>query len=196
MKALTALLALAVVALALAGCPGGGDGGTGQPAGTQTAQQGAKDMQDTPEIPDVPTPPAQQQGMGGTQMASNFDYTHADGRPAKLSDHLGQPVVINFWADWCPPCVAELPHFEEVWQEKGGQFDMVAIAVESAKDPQAFWAENGFTIPMATDVSGAQTYQVQGIPTTLFINKDGMLVDKIVGGIDKATFEAHLAKIL
>ena len=151
--------------------------------------------------------PVQKQGSG-TQatksaqltspenQAKDFEYTLFDGASHKLSDNFGQPLVVNFWADWCPPCVAELPHFEEVWKEKSGQFNIVAIAVKNAQNPQGFVKDQGFTMPFATDINGADTYGITGIPVTLFIAKDGSLVDQVVGGMDRATFESKLAQIL
>ena len=104
--------------------------------------------------------------------------------------------VVNFWADWCPPCVGELPEFQAVYTERGGQFEMLGIAADSSKDAEGFVKQNGYTWTFGRSPEGFAAYQVRGIPTTLFVNSQGFVVDQVVGGMDRATFEAKLAKIL
>jgi thiol-disulfide isomerase/thioredoxin len=128
----------------------------------------------------------------------DFAFTLFEGkREARLSDYVGQPVVLNFWADWCPPCVGELPEFNEVYAARKGQFVLLAVAVQSAQNPEQFVQQAGLKLDFAHDTgNGAELYGVQGIPTTLFIDRQGNIVDKVVGGMDKATFEEKLAAIL
>ena len=190
----TLTIALALAAMLLAGCP------APEPAGEATAGSAASATSNTQAPPVEATQPPDveipAQGATAANAATDFEYTMFDGTKHKLSDNFGKPTVVNFWADWCPPCVAELPHFEEVWQAKGSEFNLVAIAVDSAKDPQGFVSTKGFKMPFANDVNGAATYKVTGIPMTLFIDKDGSIAEQVVGGMDKATFELNLAKIL
>jgi peroxiredoxin len=131
-------------------------------------------------------------------MAQDFAMTLLDGNQVNLSDYRGRPVVLNFWADWCPPCRAELPDFQQVYSERPGQFVLLAVAVSSSGDPAPVAKEEGFTFDVAWDKggAGADLYGVRGIPMSLFIDRDGRIVDKVIGGMDKATFEASLAKIL
>jgi len=130
-------------------------------------------------------------------LAPDFSFTLFDGTTKHLSDYRGKPVVLNFWADWCPPCVGELPEFDAVYAQRRGQFVLLAVAVQSAKDPQGFVKQNGYKLDFATDSGGgADLYGVQGIPTSLFIDRKGRVVDQVVGGMDRAEFEQHLAGIL
>ncbi len=185
-------LVLALAALALAGCPASKPAdGTAADTPLAQGQPPAARTQTPAPATEIPQPSA-----ANVKPAQDFEYTMFDGTPHKLSDNFGKPTVVNFWADWCPPCVGELPHFEEAWQAKGGQFNLVAIAVSSAKDPRGYVAEQGYTMPFAVDGNGASTYSVTGIPVTLFIDRDGNVVEQVVGGMDKATFETNLAKIL
>jgi len=90
-----------------------------------------------------------------------------------------------------------LPHFNEVYAERRGQFVLLAVAVQSAEDPVGFAKQNGYDLEFAKDTGGgAKLYGVQGIPTTFFISRRGRIVSKVVGGMDKAEFEANLARIL
>jgi thiol-disulfide isomerase/thioredoxin len=190
------LIVLGTLAL-LTGCPP-------QKPAEQDATANGTTAADTPpptantQVPKVTPPevelPAQRANTGNP--ATDFEYLLFDGTSHKLSENFGKPTVVNFWADWCPPCVAELPHFEEAWKAKGTQFNLIAIAVKDAQKPREFVQQQGWTMPFAIDVSGAQTYGVTGIPMTLFIDKSGNIVEKVVGGMDKDTFEKNLARIL
>ena len=131
------------------------------------------------------------------QEPKDFSFTTFDGEEHTLASLLtGKPLVINFWADWCPPCVSELPHFDAMYKEHGDEFDLYAIAVQSAKDPAGFLKENGYSFPGAHDINGAEMYKVTGIPTTLFISDTGRIVEIRVGGMDEATFAEKLALIV
>jgi thiol-disulfide isomerase/thioredoxin len=117
-----------------------------------------------------------------------------------LSAQAGRPVVVNFWATWCPPCRAELPAFEEVYRnyrDKG----LVVVGVDVAESPEVvaqYVAEAGLTFPIALDVSGhaSELFRLQGMPTTLFVGRDGAIRDVIVGGpLSQATIESKVAEL-
>ena len=124
-------------------------------------------------------------------LAPDFTVYDIDGNEVKLSDYLGTPVVLNFWASWCPPCKAELPDFEEKYLAYGDevQFLMVNLAdgtretVENASD---FIAQEGYTFPVFYDSKSvaAIEYKVRSIPATYFIDADGCIADQAVGMLD------------
>jgi thiol-disulfide isomerase/thioredoxin len=124
-----------------------------------------------------------------------------DGGKFRLADHIGQPVVVNFWATWCPPCRAELPAFEQVYQshrEKG----LVIVGVDVAESPDEvaqFVTQARLTFPIALDTSGETTelYRIQGMPTTFFVGRDGKIKDTVIGGpLTKAAIESKVAELM
>lgn len=147
----------------------------------------------------------QQTASGGGQVASatggwgnapDFSYRTFDGRTGRLSDHYGKPVVVNFWAAWCPPCKQEMPHFEESFQQHAGGFELLAVAVDSGSDAAAYFAAQGFSYTGGMDIDGAGHYLGGAIPVTVFIDRQGNLVHKQKGMMTRDQFESHLAKIL
>lgn len=137
--------------------------------------------------------------------ASDFTIYDAEGNAVHLSDFAGGPVVINFWASWCPPCKAELPDFEAAYKnnEKNGgtvRFLMVDLTDgerETKETADAFLAENGYTFPVYYDLdySAAYTYGIRSIPMTLFVDADGYIADGYVGQINAQTLQEGLDKI-
>lgn len=131
---------------------------------------------------------------------ANFDFTGFDGKAGSLHGSLGQPLVVNFWAVWCGPCRDEFPGMQEVFTEKAGKFRMISVCVDKQMNPQEFVKAHGLTWEFAYDsegeLSGSKVYKITGIPRTLFIARDGTLVNDHTGSLTKAQFEAELASIL
>lgn len=140
---------------------------------------------------DAAKPPGPQWGN-----APDINYVTFDGRSARLSDHMGTPLVVNFWAAWCPPCIKEMPEFNAVFQEHGGAFDLVAIAVDKQNNPMAFFDSQAFAFTGAFGDRGILQYVTSGIPVTAFIDRDGNLVYKQTGQMTLKDFRKHLGKIL
>ena len=118
----------------------------------------------------------------------------------RLSDHEGSPVVINFWASWCPPCRQESPSFERLWrryQDTGIQFVGVDIQDE-VSDAEAYVREFGLTFPNGVDPDGAITvdYGVIGLPVTFFIGSSGIVEGRWVGAIPEDKLEEWVNTLL
>jgi thiol-disulfide isomerase/thioredoxin len=106
--------------------------------------------------------------------------------PLKLSDLKGKVVLLNFWATWCPPCREEIPSMMKLNSAMAGKpFQMVAVSIDEGGVPaiEAFFKESGFSLPVYTDTDGkaARTYGVTGVPETFVIDKNGILVKKVIG---------------
>ena len=150
---------------------------------------------------------APQETRAATEEAKTYapDFTAVDagGNDVSLSDFLGKPVVLNFWASWCGPCKSEMPEFNEAYLEQGEdiQFLMVNMtdgARETADTAMAFIAESGYSFPVLYDVNydAAITYGVSSLPTTYFIDAEGVLVAKAVGAINADTLQRGISMIL
>lgn len=111
----------------------------------------------------------------------------ANGAPLKLSDLKGKVVLLNFWATWCPPCREEIPSMMKLNSLMAGKpFQMVAVSIDEGGKPaiESFFKETGFSLPTYIDESGAsaKSYGVTGVPESFIIDKQGLLVKKIIGG--------------
>lgn len=142
-------------------------------------------------------------GAQGSTPAKNFVMTDADGNEMMLSDLFDKPVVLNFWASWCPPCRAEMPDFEEMYKQHGDRINFVFVNLvdgsrETKETAKAFIEEQGFTFPIYFDIygEGSEDYEIYYIPDTFFIDRHGDVVSYAVGGIDKDQMQAGIDKLL
>ncbi len=110
-----------------------------------------------------------------------------NGKTLKLSDLKGNVVLLNFWATWCPPCRAEIPTMMNLNSIMAGKpFQMVAISIDeggkSAID--SYFKQSGHFLPTYFDESGvsAKSYGITGVPESFIIDKQGILVKKVMGG--------------
>ena len=129
-------------------------------------------------------PPSPQIGFA----APDFTLDTLDGETIKLSELRGQPVLINLWASWCPPCRAEMPALDAVYR-KYREAGFVVLAVnatyqDSEADARAFAQNLGLTFPILLDRDGAtsQRYRLQALPTSYFVGRDGIIRDIVIGG--------------
>ena len=132
--------------------------------------------------------------------APDFELYDLEGNIHKLSDYKGDPVLLNFWATWCGPCRSEMPHLEEVYEEwEDNDLTFFAVNVgESSTDVTSFLDYFGFNMPVLLDSSRtvSRKYGVSGIPTTYFIDEDGIIQDRIVGAFpDRESVEKYVIKL-
>ncbi len=133
-------------------------------------------------------------------QAPNFTVQDTAGKQVALHDLVGKPVIVNFWASWCPPCKAEMPDFEAAYKEHGDtiQFMMVNMTDggrETVATAEQFIKGQGYTFPVYfdTEQEAAITYGVSAIPTTYFINAQGNLVAYAAGAISAQQLEQGIA---
>ena len=115
-------------------------------------------------------------GLNKNQIAPNFQLTTLDGQEVSLTDYRGQRVMLNFWATWCPPCRAEMPDMEQLYQDTAIEILAVNLTQteESEKQVREFVNEYELTFPilMDMDIDVAMLYQIQAIPTSIFLDAE------------------------
>lgn len=120
--------------------------------------------------------------------AMDFTVYDIDRNPVKLSDFFGKPILINFWATWCPPCKSELPDFDRVYADYGEDVVFMMVNMtdgsrDTVESASAFTADNGYSFPVYydCDLNAAYTYGASSIPMTVLIGADGNIVGGQVG---------------
>lgn len=119
----------------------------------------------------------------------------ADGAPVALGAYRGRPLVVNFWATWCGPCVEEMPAFQEVATDLDEQVAFLGVDTRDAPAPaERFVADLGITYDLAADPEGTlgAGVGVFGLPTTLFVDPDGTIVHRATAPLDAEQLRAAL----
>jgi peroxiredoxin len=127
--------------------------------------------------------------------APNFSLPGLDGQMVSLADYKGKVVLLNTWATWCPPCVEEMPSMEKLYQELQGEgFEILAVSIDEsgAQDVMPFMKKYKLSFPALIDSKGTikGLYQTTGVPESFIIDKDGILVEKVIGPRNWAIPEA------
>lgn len=137
------------------------------------------------------------------ETAPDFTVQDASDGEYSLSDFRGTPVVLNFWASYCSPCLAEMPLFQSAWEEYGDQVQFIIVNLtdgytETFANAMKVIEENGYTFPVFFDTmsQGAYAYSIYSIPKTFFIDADGVIVSQHLGMLTEATLEAGIQAIL
>lgn len=132
-------------------------------------------------------------------VAPDFILQDLNGNTIQLSDYRGQGVFLNFWGTWCPPCKEEMPYIENQYQQYKDQgVTVIAVDVdESELAVRNFVEAYGLTFPVPIDkgseVTG--TYGIGPLPTTLLVDKDGIVVKKITGRMTEAQVQQFMELI-
>ena len=122
--------------------------------------------------------------------APDFTVYDADGNEVRLSDFVGKPVVLNFWASWCGPCQGEMPDFQQMYQQYGDEIQFMMVNLtdgsrETVSSASAFVKNKGYTFPVFydTDLDAATVYGVYSIPITILIDAQGSYVAHAAGAV-------------
>ena len=137
--------------------------------------------------------------------AADFTLVDQFGETHSLSDYAGKVIFLNFWATWCPPCRAEMPDIQAVYEKykDSGEVAVLGVALPdqggegSAEEIAAFLAENDYSYPVVMD-DGALTYyyQISAYPTTFMIRKDGTIYGYVTGAISQEVMEDIIGQTL
>jgi cytochrome c biogenesis protein CcmG, thiol:disulfide interchange protein DsbE len=140
-------------------------------------------------------------GKGATKvddqlLATPFELL--DGGTDTLGAHAGRPVLVNFFASWCAPCVAEMPDLEQVHQEFRDRVDFLGLDTqEKAEDGRKLVARTGISYPVGLDPDGEMfvAFKGLGMPTTVVLRPDGTIAEVHSGALTAEKFRAMLAKV-
>ncbi len=148
----------------------------------------------------LPAPPPPEGSQAGN-LAPDFQLQDLDANTVSLSDWRGSPVMLNFWATWCPPCRHEMPFIQKIfeeYQDKG----LVILTIDLRETPskvRQFTQSNKYSFPVLLDTKGdvAEMYDITAIPTTFFIDREGIIQERKLGSFSsKGDIENRLSKII
>ncbi|MBI2980830.1 MAG: TlpA family protein disulfide reductase [Deltaproteobacteria bacterium] len=127
------------------------------------------------------------EGEGGVRSGTGAPDFSLPSRTSSVSlrDYRGKLLLLNFWATWCPPCIAEMPSLERLKQKTGGQgFDIVAVAVdENWASIRRFLEGSPLTLTLLLDQKGevAEAYGISHLPVSYLIDREGIVIKKYDG---------------
>ena len=130
--------------------------------------------------------------------APDFELNSMDGSKVRLSDFRGHPVLINYWATWCPPCREELPIIQERLEKYAP--DLVVLAINAGEDPETvenYIAQNDFSFQVLLDPEwkAEALFGIYAYPTSVFIDREGLIQGRYVGGMSEDILDDHLKLI-
>jgi len=144
-------------------------------------------------------PPSPRAGFS----APDFTLDLLDGEQVTLANLRGKVVLVNLWASWCPPCRAEMPAIESVYRAyRDRGLEVLAINTtyqDSEAEATAFVRQLGLTfmVPLDRTASVSARYQLRGLPSTYFVDRQGVIRAVVIGGpMTEATIQAKVEELL
>jgi peroxiredoxin len=145
--------------------------------------------------------PGQLVGEVKGQSAPDFELADLNGKPVKLSDYHGKAVVVNFWATWCGPCKTEMPWLVDLQQKYGPEgLQILGVAMDdSGKDTITEFAKDmhiNYPVLMGKEAVAQRYGNVQFLPATFYVDRNGKIVDRVFGIVDRSEIEANVKRAL
>lgn len=177
------------------------------PATEETVSQASQESE-AAETDSESQPEGAQDGEDKILPAIDFTLTDQFGKTHSLSDYKGKTIFLNFWATWCPPCRAEMPDIQKVYETYSTEGDDALIVLGVAapgygneKDEEGiknFLKENGYTYPvlMDTDAELFEAYGIYSYPTTFMIDRDGNVFGYASGQLSEDTMKSIIEQTM
>ncbi len=131
------------------------------------------------------------------ETAPDVEMVDFDGELVTLSDYAGTPVVLNFWASWCPFCIAEMPDFERVSQATTGRVAFIGVNLQDdAGLAKSLAGETGVTYRLTRDPQGVvyAAFGGIGMPTTVFVDASGIVREVVTGQMSETQLRSKIAE--
>jgi len=136
--------------------------------------------------------------------AIDFSLRDMDGHPVKLSQYRGHPVVIDFWATWCPPCRRQIPELQQLYSRYHKSKGLMVLGVacdtiqgEGANAVRPFAKEYAITYPiLLADPPVLDSFGVEAIPTMIFLGADGSVLSRMMGAGGPGELTASITSLL
>lgn len=145
-------------------------------------------------------PSSRPKSAASLRPAPDFSLTDLSGRPLRLSDYRGKVVILDFWATWCEPCKAEIPHFidlENKYSSRGLQ--VLGISMDDSEPPVREFQQKfkmNYPVAVGTAKLADQYGGILGLPITFVIDPGGRIVARHIGATDVSVIEAEAKKLL
>ncbi|WP_260472106.1 TlpA disulfide reductase family protein [Bacillus canaveralius] len=141
-------------------------------------------------------------GIEPGNRVPNFELTDIEGKKVILEELRGKKLLLNFWASWCPPCKEEMPYMQEMYEkyQKDG-YEILAVnstvTEKNRQDAVDFVKKYGLTFPIPMDERNevSSRFEILTYPTSLFIDSDGIIRSRIIGGVNKEFLEDELKRL-
>ncbi len=137
------------------------------------------------------------------EWAADFTVMGASETETRLKDHIGKPVIVNFWASWCTGCDQEMAVFEEMYKKYGNEVDFMMINVtdgdrETVASARMYIEKKGLSFPVYFDQTGQaiRAYEITGIPVTLMIDAQGKVDTFHFGPMDRDTLQESIDRLI
>ena len=132
-------------------------------------------------------------------IAPTFEVATLDNQQFQLNEELNRPVVLNFWATWCVPCIIEMPRLEQAYQDYTDD-NLLIVGINAGENPDLVrqWvAENNINFPIVIDSNQnlETAYEIRGFPTTFFIDRQGQIQRVVRGIVSEGELENGLSLI-
>ena len=149
-----------------------------------------------------PAPSGTQEPEPEQIPAPDFTVLDMEGNERKLSEFIGKPIILNFWASWCGPCQMEMPDFDAAYKQYGNEIHFLMVncttsSRETIDTAKALIADEGYTFPVYFDTTGQASgiYGAYSIPLSFFIDSEGYVKGYAQGAIDADTLQIGIDRI-